>query len=294
MMRSHRRLALVDAAARLRALSLVIGLSLALLPRIALAADSQSDDEDETSGAVVSIDLAATYATASGFGFLFSPARLTTQFFTAPSSKSLTLDVPLKIDFNDRFSAYAGVVGSMDAFGGQSWSSFQLSAWRIGFSADVVQQQEFTPTVTLSGFVSRPFDREGQIFRTTTWSAAIDLERSLDAEETYGWLAGGAYTRIVVDGGPLDVRPVAMIHAGAFRMIEDWKLSARFGVQQAGGAHLAGLIDVTRITTPFVKLDLEKLDEDDNRLIGLSAAVGWSPKPSVQFILNVPIYIAGR
>ena len=39
---------------------------------------------------------------------------------------------------------------------------------------------------------------------------------------------------------------------------------------------------------------LERLDEDDNRLLSVSAAIGWSPKLAMLMTLNVPIYLYGR
>ncbi len=48
-------------------------------------------------------------------------------------------------------------------------------------------------------------------------------------------------------------------------------------------------------TMPFVRFEAERLDEDDNRLLAMSAAFGWSSsKLAMQLTLNVPIYLYGR
>lgn len=265
-----------------------------MAPCIALAADLDADDEP-AAGPVVSIDLSATYASAPGFGFGFGLPRLSSAVLSAPSSKSLTADVPLKIEFNDRFFIYAGIFGSTQFLGSGPWSSFQVDAWRTGFSADIVQQQGAIPTVTLTGSVSRPFDRAGTLFKTTTWSSGLDFDRALNAEETFGLLAGASISYVAVDRDLLTVRPTSIFYVGGYRRFDEWKMTGQLGVQHFGGARLAGVIDVRPATMPFVRFEAEHLDEDDNRLLAMSAAFGWSSsKLAMQLTLNVPIYLYGR
>jgi hypothetical protein len=271
---------------------LVIGLS--MWPCIAVAADDDADDE-ATTGPIVSIDLSTVYASAPGFGFSFGLPRLSSAVLSAPTSKSLTVDVPLKIEFNDRFFIYAGIFGSTQSLGSGPWSSFQIDAWRTGFSADIVQQQGAIPTVTLTGSVSRPFDHAGTLFKTTTWSTGLDLDRALDAEETFGLLAGASVSYVAVDRDLLTIRPTSIFYVGGYRQFDDWKLTGQLGVQHFGGAQLAGVIDLRPATMPFVRFEAERLDEDDNRLLAMSATFGWSSsKLAMQLTLNVPIYLYGR
>ncbi len=273
--------------------ALVVALS--MCPRIALAADDDADDDEAAAGPIVSIDLSAVYASAPGFGFSFGLPRLSSAVLSAPTSRSLTVDVPLKIEFNDRFFLYAGIFGSTQSLGSAPWSSFQIDAWRTGFSADIVQQQGAIPTVTLTGSVSRPFDRAGMLFTTTTWSTGLDLDRALDAEETFGLLAGASVSYVVVDRDLLTIRPTSIFYVGGYRQFGEWKMTGQLGVQHFGGAQLAGIVDLRPATMPFVRFEAEKLDEDDNRLLAMSAAFGWSSsKLAMQLTLNVPIYLYGR
>jgi hypothetical protein len=39
-----------------------------------------------------------------------------------------------------------------------------------------------------------------------------------------------------------------------------------------------------------LRLDLEKLDDNDNRLFGVTAEVAWVPKPVFSLVLRTPLY----
>jgi hypothetical protein len=43
-------------------------------------------------------------------------------------------------------------------------------------------------------------------------------------------------------------------------------------------------------TQPIVRFDLDRMDDDDNRLFGITAQIAWTPKPSYQLILRTPLY----
>jgi hypothetical protein len=49
-----------------------------------------------------------------------------------PAAKSLNVDLPFTVDVTDRASLYAGVSGSSTQFGGNGWSSFDVTSWNIG------------------------------------------------------------------------------------------------------------------------------------------------------------------
>lgn len=256
------------------------------------AQDDNDDSGDDKPGAVVSIDLLATYFKGSGFSLGFGLPRLSALTLTSPTSQTFSVDVPLKIELDGWFTVYAGLGGAMSSTGAGPWSSFKPDSWKTGFSADVVTQGDnLVPTVTLSGSVSRPLD-QSLLVQTTTWNAGLDLDLAVDAEQTWGLLAGAAFTYVSVDNALGTIHPATMLYAGAYRQIGDWKFSMRGGVQFFRGAQVGNLIQAAPVDIPFVRAELERLDEDDNRLLDVAFAVGWSPKPSFQLTLNVPIYVS--
>lgn len=273
------------------ALSIVVAMALlgAATPACSQGVDDE-DDEDEKPSVAVSIDVLATYLKRSGFALGFGVPRLSSLTLNTPSSQSLTVDAPLKIELDGRYRFYAGFSGSMES-SGSGWSAFKLDSWKTGFSLDVVSQDpgQWVPTVTVTGSVARPIDEAA--LQATTWTAGLDLDLAVDVEQLHGLLAGALYTRVTVDRGLGTIHPVTMLYAGAYRQTGDWKFSATAGMQFFRGAEVANLINVKPVDIPFVRAELEKLDDDDNRLLAISAAVGWSPKPSFQLTLNVPFYI---
>ncbi len=47
----------------------------------------------------------------------------------------------------------------------------------------------------------------------------------------------------------------------------------------------------TRVTTgtqPIVRFDLDRMDDNDNRLFGVTAQIAWTPKPSYQLTVRTP------
>ncbi|MGY3287669.1 hypothetical protein ACVWWP_000736 [Bradyrhizobium sp. LM3.6] len=43
-------------------------------------------------------------------------------------------------------------------------------------------------------------------------------------------------------------------------------------------------------TQPILRLDLDRMDDNDNRLFGITAQIAWLPKPSYQVTLRTPLY----
>ena len=39
-----------------------------------------------------------------------------------------------------------------------------------------------------------------------------------------------------------------------------------------------------------MRLDLDRLDDNDNRLFGVTAEIMWVPKPTYQLTLRTPLY----
>ena len=67
-------------------------------------------------------------------------------------------------------------------------------------------------------------------------------------------------------------------------------LIGRLGVQSFGGAQLAGRTLAEAFTQPILRLDLDRMDDNDNRLFGITAQIAWMPKPSYQVTLRTPLY----
>ena len=57
-----------------------------------------------------------------------------------------------------------------------------------------------------------------------------------------------------------------------------------------GGAQLLNLTPFPAFTQPIVRFDLDRMDDDDNRLFGITAQIAWTPKPSYQLTLRTPLY----
>jgi hypothetical protein len=61
-------------------------------------------------------------------------------------------------------------------------------------------------------------------------------------------------------------------------------------VQSFDGAQLGSRTLAERFTQPILRLDLDRMDHNDNRLFGITAQVAWVPKPSCQVTLRTPLY----
>ena len=75
---------------------------------------------------------------------------------------------------------------------------------------------------------------------------------------------------------------------GYYRWDNNWELTGRLGVQSFGGAQLLNLTSFPAFTQPIVHLD--RMDDDDNRLFGITAQIAWTPKASYQLTLRTPLY----
>jgi hypothetical protein len=126
---------------------------------------------------------------------------------------------------------------------------------------------------------------------TTAYNTILEANYALDADETRGLLAGAQYTRVLVDTPLASVRPDIMGYVGGYYQWDNnWKFTGRVGVQSFGGAQLLNLTPFPAFTQPIVRLDLDHMDDDDNRLLGITAQIAWTPKPSYQLTLRTPLY----
>ncbi len=207
-----------------------------------------------------------------------------------PAAKSLNVDVPFTVDVTDSVSLYAGVSGSSTEFGSSGWSSFQITSWNIGFQADLYQQNGGSiPTVTLQSTLTQSVPN-GPL-TTTSFNNIVEFDYAFDKDETRGLLAGVQYTRTDVGSAFVRINPNTIGYVGGYyQWPSNWKFTGRVGVQSFEGAQLLSLSPVQPFTQPAVRLDLDRMDDNDNRLFGVTAEIMWVPKPAYQLTLRMPLY----
>ncbi len=295
------------------------GLVLVYSSCLALGKDADDGDDESAKGASapnVYLDLRTNYATfpagslSIGFGsfglFNGQPAlsalaslsnlsNLTTlptlPTLSSPSSQSVGLDVPFTIDFNDRVSVYGGFSASASRTDLSDWSAFTINSWNVGFQADVYQQNGGSiPTITLQSTLTLPVPEAP--LPTTSLNTILEFDYALNADETRGLLAGVQYTEVAVNSAFVRINPNIVGYVGGYYQWDNnWKFTGRVGVQSLGGAQLLNRTPFEPFTQPIVRLDLDRMDDDDNRLFGVTAQISWVPKPSYQLTVRTPLYL---
>ena len=308
-------------AARVRPACRVAFAGLVLVCFSGLALGKDADDGDDESAKAASapnvyLDLRTNYATfpagslSVGFGGFgcspgiprFRPSRALAGFRTfrifrrlpalsSPSSQSIGLDVPLTIDFNDRVSVY----------GGFSASASRSDTVRLVGVHDL-QLERRIPGRRLSA--ERRIDPDdydavdahavgaGRPLPTTSLNTILEFDYALNADETRGLLAGVQYTAVAVESRSSTVNPNIIGYVGGYYQWDNnWKFTGRVGVQSFGGAQLLNRTPFQPFTQPIVRLDLDRMDDDDNRLFGVTAQIAWMPKPSYQLTVRTPLYL---
>ncbi|MGZ5875066.1 MAG: hypothetical protein ACXWKP_23475 [Bradyrhizobium sp.] len=209
---------------------------------------------------------------------------------SSPSSRSVGVDVPLTVDVTDRVSLYGGFTASASQSGALDWSAFAITSWNVGFQADVYKQNGGSiPTITLQSTITRSVPDSP--LATTSFNSILEFDYALNEDETKGLLAGFQYTRVDVDSPLAKVNPNIIGYVGAYYQWDnDWKLTGRLGVQSFGGAQLLNLTPFQPFTQPIVRLDLDRMDDNDNRLFGVTAQIGWVPKPAYTLTVRTPLY----
>lgn len=296
------------------------GLVLVYSSCLALSKDAgEGDDESAKTAAAPNIylDLRTNYATfpagslSVGFGsfglFAGHPAlsglatlaslsnlsnltTLPTLPSVSSSSQTVGLDVPLTIDFNDRVSVYGGFSASASRSEGADWSAFTISSWNVGFQADVYQQNGGSiPTITLQSTLTLPVPQA--VLPTTSLNTILEFDYALNADETRGLLAGVQHTAVAVNSAIITINPNIVGYVGGYYQWDNnWKFTGRVGVQSFGGGQLLNRTVFEPFTQPIVRLDLDRMDDDDNRLFGVTAQISWVPKPSYQLTVRTPLY----
>ena len=292
------------------------GLISFFLPGFANAKDEDNSDNGPATAASalpnLYLDLRTTYATvpanslAIGLGnsaqfavlprFPVLPASPilpvvpTLPTVSSPSSQSVGVDLPFTVDLNDRLSVYGGVSGFTSRTEMSDWSAFTMTSWNVGFQADVYQQNGGSiPTITLQSTVTRSVP--DSLLATTSVNSIAEFDYALNEDETRGLLAGVQYTRVFVDSALATVRPNIVGYVGGYYQWDNnWKFTGRVGVQSFSGAQILNLTPFQPFTQPTVRLDLDRMDDNDNRLFGVTAQISWVPKPAYQLTLRTPLY----
>jgi hypothetical protein len=226
----------------------------------------------------------------AAFQRLAAAAGVASPAVRSSSSQGVAIDVPLTMDFNDRISVYGGFsAGASQGLTGD-WSAFAVTSWNVGVHADLYQQNGgLIPTVTLQATLTRSVP--DSLLATTSFNTIVEFDYALNADETRGLLAGVQDTRTAVDSPLAAINPNVVGYVGAYYQgADNWKVSGRFGVQSFGGARLLAFTQIQPFTQPIVRLDLDRNDDSDNRLFGLTAQIAWTPKPAYQLIVRTPLY----
>ena len=271
---------------------------------VALAKDEDNDEEDAAKAKPalpnVYLDVRTIYSTlpagSLSIGFSAPPLLATLanlsslRTSTSSSSRSISVDLPLTVDVNDQLSVYGGVSGATSQAGADPWTAFSIFSFTLGFQADIYQQNGgMFPTITVQSNVSRSIPDAP--LASTTYNTILEAGYALDADETRGLLAGVQYTRVLIDTPIARVSPDIMGYVGGYYQWDNnWKFTGRLGVQSFGGAQILNLTPFQPFTQPILRLDLDRLDDDDNRLFGVTAQIAWTPKPSYQLTLRTPLY----
>jgi hypothetical protein len=279
--------------ARLR---LLATLALVLASHGALAKDDDDEDAPAARGSTlpnIYLDLSTTIATipantlAFGIGHGLLLPRLS---LSSPAAVGVSVSAPLTVDLDDRTSLFAGVSGSATRPDNGSWTPFEVNSWLVGFQTELFQQKGGAfPTVTLQSTLSGP--TTGGPLAATSLDSTLEFGYALDADETRGWLAGLRYTSIMVDSSVARVdSPVVAYLGGYYQWPSNWKLTARAGMQHFGGVHVGAATPIKPFTQPVLRFDLDRMDDNDNRLFGVSAQIAWTPTASYSLVLRTPLY----
>lgn len=272
---------------------------LVCLGAAALAADADTGSETTSTVPNMYLDLRTYYARvpAGSLAFGFGRPSIFTGLprsgsATVPATQSLNVDLPLTVDVSDSVSLYGGVSGSSVQSAGSGWSSFDITSWTVGFQADLYQQNGgLFPTVTWQSNYSQSVPNGP--FVATSFNNIVEFDFALDADETRGLLAGIQHTRVDIGKGgvPARINPGTIGYVGGYyQWPNNWKFTGRVGIQSFEGAQLLNVAPIQPFTQPIVRFDLDRLDDNDNRLFGVTAEIMWLPKPAYQLTFRTPLY----
>jgi hypothetical protein len=268
-----------------------------------LGQDNASDADDSAKPALpnIYVDFRTTYTAlpagtiSIGFGssslLATLPSLSSLATLTSPSSRSLGVDVPLTVDLNDQVSVYGGFSATTTQTDMTSWTTLAVTSWNIGVQADIYQQNGGKiPTITVQTTLTRSVPDSP--LATTSLNTILEAGYALNEDETRGFLAGVQYTRVAVDSSLARVNPNTIGYVGAYYQWDNnWKVTGRAGVQSFEGAQLLHLTPIQSFTQPILRFDLDRMDDNDNRLFGVTAEIAWTPKPAYQLTLRTPLFL---
>jgi hypothetical protein len=271
-----------------------------VLPNLAFGSDDDDGDSAKKPSSTIPttyLDLRTNYvkipAGTLSLGFAsFTPMALLSQLHPSlPSNQGVTLEVPLTVDISDAVSLYGGFTASTSQADGSPWTPFTVTSWNVGVQADIYQQNGgLIPTITVQSTFTRAVPQSPTA--TTSNTTIVEADYALNEDETRGLLGGVQVTTVSVDSDFAKVNPAVIGYLGAYYQWEsNWKLTGRAGLQSFGGASIAGLAQVRSFTGPVVRFDLDRMDDNDNRLFGLTAEIDWTPKPAFLLTLRTPLYL---
>ena len=108
-------------------------------------------------------------------------------------------------------------------------------------------------------------------------------------------LAGVQDARVAVASAVANFHPYITGYAGGYyQWSNNWKFTGRVGVQYFGGAQILNVTPIRSFTQPILRLDMDRMDDDDNRLFGVTAEIAWIPKPSYLLTLRTPLYAVSK
>jgi hypothetical protein len=260
---------------------------------VAIAAESDDDGAAKPANAIPNIylDLRTIYTTVPagaisiglGGGSVIQTLQALTQTsnnpllpanLASPASRSVAIDLPATVETD-----FTG------------WSALAITSWNLGFQADLHQQNGgMFPAMTLQTTITRAVP-DGPL-ATTSFNNILEFDYALNEDETKGWLAGIQYTRTDIDSPLARIGDNTIGYIGAYyQWPSNWKVTGRVGVQNFGGAQLLRQATIDGFTQPIVRFDLDRMDDNDNRLFGITAQIAWVPKPSYQVTLRTPLYL---
>lgn len=263
---------------------------------IAHAADSDSsDDAPKKTPAFPTtyLDLSTSYGTLPAgvisIGFA-NPGLGNLLPNSLPSSRSVTINAPLTIDVTDKVSIYGGFHATANQAGNQGWSPLAIDSWQVGGQWEFYSQHGgMMPTMTWQTTIYRSV--ADMPFAITNFTNILEFDEALNKDETRGLLAGVQLVNIAVDSSRVHAGPDVVGYVGGYYQWDNnWKVTGRGGFQYFAGGELLTLVQAPAFTQPIVRLDLDRMDDNDNRLFGVWGQVAWTPKPSFTLTVRTPIF----
>jgi hypothetical protein len=199
----------------------------------------------------------------------------------------MALSLPVTLDVSDRLSIYAGINSYASRSEGYAWTSMIVDSWSAGFQSVAFEQNGAWPSVTVQSTFTHSI---GGAVRAWGAASVVEFGYALNEDETQGLLAGIKHANVTIDSAILNVGSSTIGYLGGYHQWpNNWKLTGRLGVQAFEGANLGGALQIKTFTLPIVRLDLDRMTDDDTIRFGLTAEVAWAPNPTFQLTLRTPI-----